>query len=277
MQLSAARGDGRLAPPAPTFVATRTSAHALAAVALDHALGRDVAIAGGGASTLAFEFARRFGYDGVDILQLHSEYDLANALQRRVTAASGDVGWLDGPLTRAALAGRVLIVEGVESVPMPSLVALFGRVCAVRRRAKRSSASRSSRSCDGQRRRVAGAGADAALARRHGDWSALAPRRASVRRKSRQTTRQTLRRVADRRPSVRRRVHESFRIVLVARNAALQLPRGSCARFARTWQATSERLFAPVRAAMMELFSVVRVAYTDDDILRFLRNVSERA
>ncbi len=97
----------------------------LAELALSHAVG-DVCLAGGrgaGKSALGLAFARQFGYE-VDTLLLHPEMSARDLLQQRATLPNGDTEWRHSPLVRAALEGRLLLLDGLHRLHRATFSAL---------------------------------------------------------------------------------------------------------------------------------------------------------
>jgi MoxR-like ATPase len=106
-----------------------TPAHEAVLVAVSQALaiGRHAAILGGsgsGKSVVAREFARRAGRK-LETVTLFKDMSSRDLLQRRVTHESGDSGWVNGPLVRAAIEGHIAVLDGLDRVPAGSLAVIY--------------------------------------------------------------------------------------------------------------------------------------------------------
>eukprot|EP00045_Choanoeca_perplexa_P012171 m.131630 g.131630 ORF g.131630 m.131630 type:complete len:1706 (-) comp15913_c0_seq3:46-5163(-) len=78
---------------------------------------------GVGKTAIAREFARRQNIQ-VQEFVLHKDLSARDLLQSRVTLPNGDTGWKDSPLVTAAIAGEILLLDGVHRIHPTALTAL---------------------------------------------------------------------------------------------------------------------------------------------------------
>lgn len=108
------------------FVATYSTEEAFARMALIHACGEDMCVIGekgGGKSRITAYFASRFGYR-TEHIPLYKDVSARQLLQRRGTLPNGDTIWEDSTLIRAALLGRIAVLDGIEQMIPGTLATL---------------------------------------------------------------------------------------------------------------------------------------------------------
>jgi MoxR-like ATPase len=113
----------------PFFVETGFHASLSASVAILLSLALPVCVVGArgtGKSALVRSIVRRFGWDAESI-PLHRDLSARDLLSRRATTSSGDTTWEDSPLVRAAVLGKVAILDGLETLP-PLTIATLARL-----------------------------------------------------------------------------------------------------------------------------------------------------
>ncbi len=111
-----AAGPGRVSgsPPAG-YVATDALRGLSVAMMQDHALGRDLCLVGPkgcGKTAAVHAFASMLGYHA-ETVHLYKDMTSRDLCQRRTTSAAGNTSWEITPLIQAALAGHLLILDGV--------------------------------------------------------------------------------------------------------------------------------------------------------------------
>jgi MoxR-like ATPase len=112
-------------PPSPlakhSMVPTPAFDIALQQMLLDHRCGRDLLVVGETAKTaLVQAFAQHLGLS-VDTVHAHDAMSARDLLMLR-TAAGGQTGWSLGPLARAAIDGRILVLDGLFTHLQPHQV-----------------------------------------------------------------------------------------------------------------------------------------------------------
>ncbi|KAL6064918.1 von Willebrand factor A domain-containing protein 8 [Balamuthia mandrillaris] len=131
-------------PPAslPHFVPSSASSAVLANMLVDHAVDKDICIIGekgSGKSTIARQFARMLGYE-TECMMLYKDMSTQDLLQRRATAYTQDEEgssnnrtpsscWEPSPLIRAAIHGRVAILDNIDRLPISTLSVLQNLIC----------------------------------------------------------------------------------------------------------------------------------------------------
>eukprot|EP01134_Creolimax_fragrantissima_P008370 CFRG8370T1 len=109
------------------FVATKAHWGVLSDMVVDHSLGRDLCLVGGkgeGKSVMANAFALFLGYE-TEIIQLFKDMTARDLLQRRGTSVdTGDTIWEMSPLVKAALSGKLAVLDGMHRLPYDTLVVL---------------------------------------------------------------------------------------------------------------------------------------------------------
>lgn len=113
------------------FVSTSSTDEALTRMTLAHCCNADFCLIGekgGGKSRLTNFFARLFGYN-VEHIPLYKDVSARQLLQRRSTLSNGDTIWEDSALVRAALLGRLAVLDGIEQMVPGTLATLQELVC----------------------------------------------------------------------------------------------------------------------------------------------------
>jgi MoxR-like ATPase len=109
------------APLSHRMVSTPAFDAALQQMLDDHRCGRDILVVGETAkTTLVQAFAQHLGLP-IDTVHAHDAMSARDLLMLR-TAAGGQTGWSLGPLARAAIDGRVLVLDGVYDHLQPHQV-----------------------------------------------------------------------------------------------------------------------------------------------------------
>lgn len=108
------------------FVETPVHAQLVCSLMQDHIVGRDMCVVGDkgcGKSALIRHFASQLGYR-VRSIQLFKDMTSRDLLQRRMTDDAGNTRWENTTLVEAAIAGDLAILDGVDRLPVSTLVAL---------------------------------------------------------------------------------------------------------------------------------------------------------
>lgn len=119
------------------FVDTPHTSTLLAQLQLAHTVGRHVAIVatrGSGKSACARRFGRSLASDAAAVNQLEFIYcfrDMSSRelLMRRATSADGSTEWVLGPLARAAIEGKICVLDGIDRLTSGVLSALSQLLC----------------------------------------------------------------------------------------------------------------------------------------------------
>ncbi|TPX58575.1 hypothetical protein PhCBS80983_g03058 [Powellomyces hirtus] len=108
------------------FVLTQRIQDIVSRMAQAHALGVDMVLVGpkgSGKSTAAGRFAALFGYE-VETVHLFRDMSARDVLQRRETRHDGSTHWQNSPLVKAALEGKIAILDGLHWVRADTIAAL---------------------------------------------------------------------------------------------------------------------------------------------------------
>jgi MoxR-like ATPase len=99
------------------FVETSESRKILSSMLFSYTIGRSLALVGDkgvGKSVLARHFCNLIGYFPVEFIYLFKDMTTRELLQRRSTDSDGNTKWTLGPLARAAIEGRVCVLDGLD-------------------------------------------------------------------------------------------------------------------------------------------------------------------
>lgn len=121
----AGRGMDRRIIPHQTYRSTPQQEAILSDMLLSHAVS-DICILGPtgcGKSVVVEEFARRLGYE-TDTIVLFSDMTSRDLLQYRHTDKGGNTVWEYSPLVKAALSGKLLILDSVHKLHHTALATL---------------------------------------------------------------------------------------------------------------------------------------------------------
>ena len=90
--------------------------------------GKDLCLIGergAGKSFVARHFARATGYAPVETVFIYSDMTARDLLQRRTTGEDKETLWQPTPLTRAAVSGRLCVLDGIQRLPTGAISALL--------------------------------------------------------------------------------------------------------------------------------------------------------
>ncbi|KAJ3169542.1 hypothetical protein HDU88_000733 [Geranomyces variabilis] len=108
------------------FVRTPRLQDIVTRMAQAHTLGSDMVLVGAkgsGKSTAAARFAALFGYE-VETVHLFRDMSARDVLQRRETRHDGSTHWQNSPMIKAALEGKIAILDGLHWVRADTIAAL---------------------------------------------------------------------------------------------------------------------------------------------------------
>ncbi|KAL1924595.1 uncharacterized protein VTP21DRAFT_4249 [Calcarisporiella thermophila] len=108
------------------FVETPYHHQVISALLIAHSKAGDICIIGSrgvGKSVLVRHFARTLGYS-IEFIPLHRDMSARELLQRRSTSFAGDTVWENSPLVRAAVQGRLAVMDGIETLGFGTLASL---------------------------------------------------------------------------------------------------------------------------------------------------------
>ena len=120
VEAQVACGTNKLNRLSPSrFVQTEGTQSVLVSMIQEHSVARDILLVsprGEGKSTIAKQFASMLGYNML-VFNLYKEMTARDLLQRRSTdPISGETKWEDSALVKAACAGDLCILDGVERI-----------------------------------------------------------------------------------------------------------------------------------------------------------------
>ena len=106
----------RLAPLPASLASTPSFDTALRQMLTDHGCDRDLLLVGDTAkTTLIAAFAQQVG-GAVDTIHFHDQINSRELLMLR-TADAGETGWQLGAIARAAVDGRIVVLDGIDHLP----------------------------------------------------------------------------------------------------------------------------------------------------------------
>ncbi|CAG8696363.1 9366_t:CDS:2, partial [Acaulospora colombiana] len=117
-------GSDKLSPD-EFFVRTRYHQTVFDTMLIAHSTGDFCLIGekGVGKSVLIRYFAKNLGYK-IEYIPLYKDMSARDLLQRRGTTSSGDTTWEDSPLVKAAIAGNIALMDGIDTLSYGALVTL---------------------------------------------------------------------------------------------------------------------------------------------------------
>ncbi len=125
-KVNAGGTNGENAGMEKSFVSTSSTNEALSRMVLAHCCDADFCLVGekgGGKSRITAHFAHLFGYR-TEHIPLYKDVSSRQLLQRRSTLSNGDTIWEDSALVRAALKGRLAVLDGIEQMVPGTLATL---------------------------------------------------------------------------------------------------------------------------------------------------------
>ncbi|KAI8820228.1 AAA domain-containing protein [Fimicolochytrium jonesii] len=109
-----------------TFVHTPRYRDVISRIAQAHALGADMCLVGpkgSGKTTAIMRFAALFGFE-TETLHMYRDMTARDVLQRRGTRSDGSTFWENSGLVRAALEGKIAVLDGLHWVRAGTIAAL---------------------------------------------------------------------------------------------------------------------------------------------------------
>ncbi|TPX69344.1 hypothetical protein SpCBS45565_g02584 [Spizellomyces sp. 'palustris'] len=118
--------SGEIGSYGGVFVHTPRYRDVVTRIAQAHAMGRDICLAGpkgSGKTTAIMRFAALFGYE-TETVHMYRDMTARDLLQRRGTRRDGSTYWESSGLVRAALEGKIAVIDGLHWVRAGTIASL---------------------------------------------------------------------------------------------------------------------------------------------------------